>query len=94
MGEEDWAGEVYRSDSRCFFSNLSREVSVCVCVYVCVNVSLKMFIFLLPLLRDVFHIAFKRVLLVYLSFPSSSRTPHFLLMTPPWAAATDTDVLD
>ncbi|XP_067117222.1 ciliated left-right organizer metallopeptidase [Osmerus mordax] len=24
-GEEDWAGEVYRSDSRCFFSNLSRE---------------------------------------------------------------------
>ena len=38
MGEEDWAGEVYRSDSRCFFSNLSREVSVCVCMCVCVCV--------------------------------------------------------
>lgn len=28
--ETEWSGELYRIDSRCFFSNLSREVSVCV----------------------------------------------------------------
>ena len=39
MGEENWAGEVYHSDSRCFFSNLSREVSVCVCACLSKDVS-------------------------------------------------------
>lgn len=34
-GLEVWSGEIFRSDSRCFFSNIIREVQSPLCRFVC-----------------------------------------------------------
>lgn len=35
LADQNQSGEIFGVDSRCFFSNLTRQVGVCTCVCVC-----------------------------------------------------------